>query len=179
MSVRAKREIVVLLTLTAVVAMVWLARFARKTATQTARTTAEGITLTEVTDFGGIVRRWKEVQGTEYKTAGRDVFIVGVAVRKEKSAVAHEGFRIYNLPRPESVFEPVLNMVFFGYGTLPANGPRQAFLKERHGDDVHIVSEGNILENRIRVTHIGNEKLEFEDIQTGRKGSTALEAPTT
>jgi len=68
-------------------------------------------------------------------------------------------------------------MVFFGYGMLPAGGPRQAFLKDANGDDVHIVSEGDLLLNHIRILHIGNEKLDFEDINTGQKGSKMLEAP--
>ena len=69
-----------------------------------------------------------------------------------------------------------LPMIFFGYGMLPAGGPRQAFLKEESGDEVHIVSEGDVLLNHIRIVRIGNERLDFEDINTGQKGSKALEA---
>ena len=67
-------------------------------------------------------------------------------------------------------------MVFFGYGMLPAGGPRQAFLKEDQGDEVHIVSEGDVVLNHIRILHIGNDKIEFEDTTTGQKGSKNLEA---
>ena len=42
---------------------------------------------------------------------------------------------------------------------------------------MHIVSEGDLLLNHIRILHIGNEKLDFEDINTGQKGSKTLEAP--
>jgi len=44
---------------------------------------------------------------------------------------------------------------------------------------VHIVSEGSVLESHIRILHIGNEKIEFEDIYTGRRGSSVLEVPVT
>ena len=66
-------------------------------------------------------------------------------------------------------------MVFFGYGMLPAGGARQAFLKEQSGDEVHIVSEGDVVLNHIRILHIGNERIDFEDTVTGQKGSKNLE----
>ena len=66
-------------------------------------------------------------------------------------------------------------MKFFGLGTLPAPGPRRAFLQD--GDDVRIVGEGDTIRNHIRITHIGNDRIEYEDIRTGMKNSTALEMP--
>jgi hypothetical protein len=67
-------------------------------------------------------------------------------------------------------------MVFFGYGMLPAGGAREAFLKEEQGDAVFIVSEGDVVLNHIRILHIGNDKIDFEDTNTGQKGSKNLEA---
>jgi len=70
---------------------------------------------------------------------------------------------------------PVLNMKFFGLGTLPSSGPRRAFLQD--GDDVFIVGEGDTVRNHIRITHIGNDRIEFEDTGTGAKSSAPLEMP--
>jgi hypothetical protein len=87
-----------------------------------------------------------------------------------------DDFRVYNQPQPPPPPPPAdLPMIFFGYGMLPAGGPRQAFLKEQTSDDVHIVSEGDLLLNHIKILHIGNERIEFEDINTGQKGSKNLE----
>jgi Tfp pilus assembly protein PilP len=77
--------------------------------------------------------------------------------------------------QPQLPPPPPLNMKFFGLGTLSPNGPRRAFLQD--GEEVHIVSEGDILRNRIRINHIGNDRLEFEDVNTGAKNSAALDMP--
>jgi hypothetical protein len=84
-------------------------------------------------------------------------------------------FRNYG-PQPPAPPPPAdLPMVFFGYGMLPAGGARQAFLKDQSGDDVHIVSEGDVVLNHIRILHIGNDRIDFEDTSTGQKGSKNLE----
>jgi len=66
-----------------------------------------------------------------------------------------------------------LPMKFFGYGNLPSGGPRRAFLLD--GEEVHIVGEGEVVLNHIRITHIGNERIEFIDTITGQPGSNQLE----
>jgi hypothetical protein len=62
---------------------------------------------------------------------------------------------------------------FFGYGAAPVGKARLAFFTD--GDEVYIVSEGEILMGRYRILKIGNASLEFEEISTGRRGSAALE----
>jgi hypothetical protein len=119
-----------------------------------------------------------KAQGTEYKSAGRNIFVMGATrVEAAKQVAIKEPFRNKGpmpLPPPPP---PELPWVFFGYGTLPAGGARQAFLKENQEDaQVHIVSEGDVVLNHIRILHIGNEKIEFEDTNTGLKNSKPLEA---
>lgn len=65
------------------------------------------------------------------------------------------------------------NMKFFGYGTVPIGTPRRAFLED--GDDVYIVSEGDVLMGRFRILKINNASLEFEEISSGRRGQRILE----
>jgi hypothetical protein len=67
-----------------------------------------------------------------------------------------------------------LPMKFFGYGSLPSNGPRLAFLLD--GEEVRIVQEGETVLSHIRITHIGNDRIEFVDTLTGQHGSNSLEA---
>jgi len=79
------------------------------------------------------------------------------------------------VPVPVQPPPPVLSMKFFGYGSLPTNGPRRAFLLD--GEEIHIVEEGDTVQNHIRITHIGNDRIEYEDTLTGKKNSNNLELP--
>jgi hypothetical protein len=48
------------------------------------------------------------------------------------------------------------------------------------GDQIYIVAEGDTLLGKYRVVKIGNANLDFEEIASGRRGSTALtEEPVT
>ena len=129
-------------------------------------------------DYNPLISGLAKAQGTEYKSAGRNIFVMGV----EPWEAANRGpvkapFVTYNQPQPPPPPPPAqLPMVFFGYGMLPVGGPRQAFLKEESGDEVHIVSEGDVVLNHIRILHIGNDRIDFEDTTTGQKGSRNLEA---
>jgi hypothetical protein len=49
--------------------------------------------------------------------------------------------------------------------------------EEPPGEEVHIVSEGDVVLNHIRILHIGNERIDFEDTTTGQRGSKNLEVP--
>jgi hypothetical protein len=49
--------------------------------------------------------------------------------------------------------------------------------EEPPGEEVHIVSEGDVVLNHIRILHIGNERIDFEDTITGQRGSKNLEVP--
>jgi hypothetical protein len=64
-------------------------------------------------------------------------------------------------------------MKFYGYGVVPNGTSRRAFLSE--GEDIFIVAEGDILLGRFRVIHIGNDRLEFEEISTGRRNFINLD----
>jgi len=41
---------------------------------------------------------------------------------------------------------------------------------------LYIVSEGDVVLNHIRILHIGNDRIDFEDTITGQRGSKNLEA---
>jgi hypothetical protein len=112
-------------------------------------------------------------QKTEYKSSGRDLF-TGFApppvetARTEERSVA-QGPVIPPPPPPPAL---PASMKFFGYGTVPNGTGRRAFLAD--GDEVYIVGEGDTLLGKYRVVKIGNANLDFEEIATGRRGSTSL-----
>lgn len=126
-------------------------------------------------DYSVVLDRLKKAQTTEYKPSGRNIFIavpvkVVEVVKPVEPPHVDQGPPVPPPPPP-----PQLSMKFFGYGTLPSPGPRQAFLLD--GEEVKIVSEGDILQNHIRIIHIGNDRIEFEDTNTGLRNSLVLEMP--
>ena len=64
-------------------------------------------------------------------------------------------------------------MKFFGYGNVPNNTARRAFLED--GDEVYIINEGDTLMGRYKILKINNASLEFEEVGSGRRGQKMLE----
>jgi hypothetical protein len=114
-------------------------------------------------------------QKTEYKGSGRDLFseIAPPPPQDPKKVnVVARGPVGPQIPPPPP--PPTLpgNMKFFGYGTIPNGTAKRAFLSD--GDNIYIVGEGDTLLGKFRVTKIGNANLDFEEIASGRHGSTQL-----
>jgi hypothetical protein len=170
-----KNKVVWLVALVAVAAMVWY--FGRKGPSAIA---ANGLPIGDFS-YKPLAVENPELQRakleasrrTEYKGSGRDLF-TGFAPPppeppKNEQANVPSGPVVAPPPPP-----PVLpaSMKFFGYGTVPNGTARRAFLVD--GDEVYIVGEGDTLLGKYRVVKIGNANLDFEEIATGRRGSTSL-----
>jgi hypothetical protein len=134
-------------------------------------------------DYSKPIKELESTRKTEYKHSGRNIFVIGPAAVADpvKAAAAAKAapppYRPIGPQPPPPPPKPELDMKFFGVGATPANGPRCAFLQDKD-DEVHIVSEGDTIEKRLRITHIGNDRIEFEDINTGLKNTKNLEMPT-
>jgi hypothetical protein len=173
------KQLMALVALLAVAGLVWHFYF-DKGATGAGTGSASGpYKPINAEDYSVILNEWTDAQSTQYKPSGRNIFIAGPApVSPSEAAVAKpvkEPFQPVGpmLPPPPPL--PQLTMKFFGYGTWQSNGPRRAFLLD--GEEVRIVSEGDTIQNHIRITHIGNDRIEYEDIETGQKNVTNLETP--
>jgi hypothetical protein len=117
----------------------------------------------------------KRSRETEYKSGGRDLFsMVALPPPEEvkQKAVAVKAPVGPVMPPPPPPPTLPANMKFFGYGTIPNGTARRAFLSD--GDQIYIVGEGDTLLGRYRVVKIGNANLDFEEIASGRRGSTTL-----
>ncbi len=174
------RERILLGVLVAVALVVWYFYFGRGQVAGNGVTSAGSYTPIDAEDYSIIFREMGESQSTVYKPSGRNIFIAGpaVAVTSTSTVPAKTVKPAPDLPTvhaPPEPPPPVLTMKFFGYGTLPTNGPRRAFLLD--GEDIHIVEEGDVVQNHIRITHIGNDRIEYEDTVTGKKNSTNLDVP--
>jgi hypothetical protein len=110
---------------------------------------------------------------TEYKGGGRDLFSEMAppppAIVQKDIQRSPQGPVSPTPPPPPSLPG---NVKFFGYGTVPNGTAKRAFLSD--GDQIFIVAEGDTLLGKYRVVKIGNANLDFEEIASGRMGSTAL-----
>lgn len=177
-----QKQLIALAVLTVLAASVWYLYYGPRGKPNTGISSSGQYTPINAQDPWIIIQDLEKVQSTEYKSAGRNIFVMG-ALPAEKAAAGpvkqKKVFVVYNQPQPPAPPPPAelpAGWVFYGYGNLPAGTSRQAFLKEPD-DALHIVSEGDLLLNHIKILHIGNERIDFMDINTGQKGSKNLEAP--
>jgi hypothetical protein len=176
---RQQKELIALVALLLVAGSIWYYFHLGRSTTPSPGSSASHYSPINALDYIVIINGLAKAQGTEYKSAGRNIFVMGaLPVEAAKLGPPKKVFVVYNQPQPPGPPPPaVLPMVFFGYGMLPAGGARQAFLKEEQADGaVYIVSEGDVVLNHIRILHIGNDKIDFEDTITGQRGSKNLEA---
>lgn len=176
---KQKTQFYVFAGLLLVAALVWYFQSAKTPATSGFSLLTGTYTPINAQDFGTVFEKLKSTEGTEYKTSGRNIFAMtalpvapnaGGSVKKEPPKRAPIGPQFPPPPPPAQ-----LSWKFFGYGSLPSGGPRQAFLQD--GEEVRIVGEGETVLNHIRITKIGNDRIEFEDTNTHQTGSNQLEAP--
>lgn len=118
-------------------------------------------------DWGPIERR----QSANYQSEGCDPFSYKCPDRRPPVARP-----THPLPRgnsPQTPSAPDLPMKFFGYGSIPTGSLRRAFLED--GADVYVVHEGDTLLGHYRILKINNSNLEFEEVDSGRRGQKMLE----
>ena len=175
---RQRKQLLWLAGLVALAAGIWYANLdPRKDAPAGVAFRADSYTPINAQDFSIIFRQRGDAQKTVYKPSGRNPFVASAAPVERPAGVVQK-------PKPKPILDytvhqevivpPQLPWKFFGYCSLPSSGAREAFLLE--GEDVHIVAEGDIVLNHIRIVHIGNEKIEYEDTNTGARNSNQLEA---
>ena len=175
---KSQTQMYVLVGLVVVAALVWYVEWGKSPASSGFSQVSGTYMPINAQDFGSVFEKLKSTEGTEYKTSGRNIFaMTAVPVAADVGPVkTAPPKRVYDQPQPPPPPPPAqLAWKFFGYGNLPSGGPRQAFLLD--GEEVRIVGEGETVLNHIRITRIGNDKIEFEDTNTHQTGSNQLEAP--
>jgi hypothetical protein len=173
---KQRNQRITLAVLLVIAAMVWYFGFGRSGTGNTKLSAAEHYQPINAQDYGVVFSKLGQTQKTEYKSNGRNIFTMTAAPAATQGATqVVKAARTPTGPMPPPPPPPAtLPMKFFGYGSLPSNGPRLAFLMD--GEEVRIVAEGETVLNHIRITHIGNDRIEFVDTMTGQHGSNNLEA---
>lgn len=170
-----KVEIIALVILLALAALVWGYRWkAQPPAVETLATIKNYKVLAEQ-DSRIHWDALERAQRTEYKSSGRNPFSL-VATPPPIPHPKPNPDPTPQLPppppTPTRAFLPP-NLKYFGYGTLPNDSARRAFLTD--GEDVWIVPEGDTLLGRYRILKVGNASLEFQEISSGLRGTAPLE----
>ncbi len=175
---KQSRQTYLLAALVIVALLVWYFEFSKQPVATGFSLDNKIYTPINAQDFGSVLDRLDRAQSTEYKSTGRNIFIMGAM----PTPVANSGPQVAPKPTypnrgpqvPPPPPKPVLSWKFFGYGNLPSGGPRQAFLLD--GEDVRIVGEGETVLNTIRILRIGNESIEYEDVNTHQRNSNPIES---
>jgi hypothetical protein len=66
-----------------------------------------------------------------------------------------------------------VDVKFYGYIDDPRTGARRAFFT--NGEDIFIAGIGDMLENRLRVTKIGNDTVELMEVSSSRRTTIPIE----
>src|SRR5882762_4187922 len=175
---KQQKELLVLVVLLVIAGNIWYWFFFRQKPIASSGTVAvaQNYRLLSVENPAPHTDRREAARKTEYKINGRNPFSpiaapptsqvpVPVVPQRERS-----GPPVESLPPPPEI-PP--NMHFFGYGTVPNGTSRRAFFTD--GEDVFIVSEGEVFLNRFRILKVNNASLDFEEVSSGRHGTKALE----
>jgi hypothetical protein len=169
---KQKKQVLALVVLLALAVLVWYWNFAKPAAAPGTVAFAESYTPMDIPD--PTPHPVADARKTEYTKTVRNIFAVYVAPPPPPAAQEKQ-HRDYTVREPPPPPPPTLppNVKFFGYGTVPGDGSRRAFLTD--GEDVFIVGEGETLLGRYRIVKVGNANLEFEEVASGRRGTAPLE----
>jgi hypothetical protein len=100
------------------------------------------------------------VEGVQYKGSGRNIFR-GQAEAPIPMPIKDVLKKPAGPPPP-----PPINLKFYGFASQPGER-KKIFLSE--GDDIFIASEGDIVNRRYHILHIGVNTVEVEDVLDKRR----------
>lgn len=116
------------------------------------------------------------LQHVEYKGSHRNIF----SETPPPHVPTPEEIKIRNANAPPIVPAPpapppaiVVNVKFYGYVDDARTGARRAFFT--NGEDIFIAGIGDMLENRLRVTKIGNDTVELMEVSSSRRTTIPIE----
>ena len=117
------------------------------------------------------LRLLAETEQTKYMGAGRNIFTEQVEIPKVLVPPNTDRGPIGPPAPPPPPPPPPINLKFFGFANKPGE-PKKVFLSQ--GEDVFIAVEGDIVDRRYKVVHIGPASVEVEDVLYNNKQSIPL-----
>src|SRR6267142_5499554 len=173
---KQQKQLVVLVALLVIAGNVWYWLFFRQKPMAPSGTVAvaQNTRLLSVENPAPHTDRREAARKTEYKSNGRNPFspIAPQPLSQTPLQVVRKREPLGPPTEPPPP-PPEIPMHFFGYGTVPNGTSRRAFFTD--GEDVFIVSEGEVFLNRFRILKVNNASLDFEEVSSGRHVTKALE----
>jgi hypothetical protein len=118
------------------------------------------------------LRQLAETEQTKYTGNGRNIFVAQAAEIPKPIAPAVVELPPATPPQPPPPPPPPpINLKFFGFANKPGE-PKKVFLSQ--GEDVFIAVEGDIVDRRYKVIHIGPTSVEVEDVLYNNRQSIPL-----
>jgi hypothetical protein len=114
-----------------------------------------------------------QTEGTKYTGNGRNIFVAQAEPIPTPVAPAMKLDAAPLTPPqpPPPPPPPPINLKFFGFANKPGE-PKKAFLSQ--GEDVFIAVEGDIVDRRYKIIHIGPMSVEVEDVLYNNRQSIPL-----
>jgi hypothetical protein len=106
----------------------------------------------------------------KYTGKGRNIFQAQIDIPKPIKNPVIETQKAPQ-PPPGPPPPPPINLKFFGFASKPGE-PKRIFLSQ--GEDVFIAGEGDIVNRRYKVVHIGPASVEIEDVLNNNRQSIPL-----
>jgi hypothetical protein len=114
----------------------------------------------------------KASEDTKYEGAGRNIFRAEAEIPTPIApGGAEAGKEKAQTGPPQPAPPPPINLKFFGFATKPGE-PKKIFLSQ--GEDIFVAAEGDIIDRRYRILHIGPASVEIEDVLNNNRQSIPL-----
>jgi hypothetical protein len=118
------------------------------------------------------LRLLAQTEQTKYAGSGRNIFVAQVDIPAPVAPAVIESTGPIGPPAPPPPPPPPpINLKFFGFANKPGE-PKKVFLSQ--GEDVFIAVEGDIVDRRYKVVHIGPASVEIEDVLYNNKQNIPL-----
>jgi len=118
------------------------------------------------------LRLLAQTEQTKYTGSGRNIFVAQVDIPAPVAPAVVENTTPMGPPAPPPPPPPPpINLKFFGFANKPGE-PKKVFLSQ--GEDVFIAVEGDIVDRRYKIIHIGPASVEVEDVLYNNKQNIPL-----
>jgi hypothetical protein len=117
------------------------------------------------------LRLLAETEQTKYTGTGRNIFVAQVEIPQVVAPVITDVAPMGPPAPPPPPPPPPITLKFFGFANKPGE-PKKVFLSQ--GDDVFIAVEGDIVDRRYKIIHIGPTSVEVEDVLYNNRQSIPL-----
>jgi len=118
--------------------------------------------------------RLERLRKLEYKSTGRDIFSAELPPPPTPKVL--EPPKAPPGPAPPPPDQPLsVPFKFYGFSADARTGLRKGFFNQ--GDEVFIAAEGELVQGKYKVVHIGNNSAEVEEVSSGKHATLNMEAP--